>query len=57
MLSALFKSCLLVALADKGMSSFSVVACIPLVSIGVEDADNGRGTKKSCNLIHVCILT
>ena len=43
MLCALFKSFLVLAVGDKGLETFSVVASIPLVNVSLEDADNGRG--------------
>lgn len=51
MLCVLFKSCLLLALANKALSSYDVVACVPLTNLAVEDADNGRGAFNGRRLI------
>ncbi|EKG18351.1 hypothetical protein MPH_04352 [Macrophomina phaseolina MS6] len=43
MICILFKSCLLLAFADKSSSNYKVLATITLVNGNVESADNGRG--------------
>lgn len=43
MLCALFRSCLIIAVPEKSSPGYTVVACVPLCTAQLEDADNGRG--------------
>jgi len=43
MLCAVFGSCLLLATPDKSGPGYTVVACISLTSISIEEPDSGRG--------------
>ncbi|KAF1988659.1 hypothetical protein K402DRAFT_402830 [Aulographum hederae CBS 113979] len=43
MICVLYKSCLVLAIANKSVSSYNVCAAIPLVNGGIEEPDDGRG--------------
>jgi hypothetical protein len=43
MVSVLYRSSLVLALASKGLATYDVFAVISLISARLEDSDNGRG--------------
>ncbi|KAF2273398.1 uncharacterized protein EI97DRAFT_436053 [Westerdykella ornata] len=43
MICILYRSCVLLATANRNLPPYSVVASIPLANASVEEADNGRG--------------
>lgn len=45
MLCALFRSYLVLAVPRKGLSLFDIVAMIPILSISLEEPDNGKGNQ------------
>jgi hypothetical protein len=43
MISILYRSSLVLALASKGFATYDVFAVISLINARLEDSDNGRG--------------